>query len=237
MENQVLQKFIANSGHCSRRKAEAFIKDGRVFVNDKMAELGQRVGSEDEVKVNGIKINVLDEKIYIKLNKPEGYVCTNRRFKDEKNVFELVDNNEKLNIVGRLDKESRGLLLLTNDGDLTQKLTHPKFEHKKTYEVEINEKINKSDIEKAIRTFKGGVDIEDGDGVVTPKEVKYIDNNKFKILLTEGKKRQIRRMFKVVGLKVKDLVRVGIGSLSLGSLKEGEWEYLNEKEIKTLLKK
>ena len=133
----VLQKFIAQSGYCSRRQAEELIRLKKVLVNDELAELGMKVDQDSEVKVRGKKIAINKEKIYIALNKPKGYTCTNRQFEGERNVFNLVDVAEKLFTVGRLDKDSRGLILLTNDGDLALKMTHPRFEHEKEYMVKI----------------------------------------------------------------------------------------------------
>jgi pseudouridine synthase len=238
----VLQKFIAESGYCSRRQAEELIRLKKVLVNNEPAELGMKVDEGDEVKVNGRKLALSKEKIYIILNKPKGYTCTNRQFEGEKNVFELVDVAEKLFTVGRLDKDSRGLVLITNDGDLTQKLTHPKFEHEKKYIIKIqNLKINpehsgqndnlKLKIDGIVKKLMKGVDIGDGDGIVKVKDIKYIGDNNFEIILTEGKKRQIRRMFRAVGCEIKDLIRIGIGSLSLGNLAEGRWRKVDIDEI------
>ena len=228
----VLQKFIANSGFCSRRNAENLIREGKVLVNGKLAELGMRVDKNDEVKVGSDKIYLSEKKIYIKLNKPIGYTCTNKKFIGEKNIFILVRLKEKLYSVGRLDKNSRGLVLLTNDGELTQKLTHPKFGHEKKYMVTI--KSGRLNLDDIMKKFKQGVDIGNGDGVVRVKEIKYLNDDKLEITLTEGKKRQIRRMFKEVNCEVIDLVRIKIGSLELGNLKEKEWKYLSNSEIKSL---
>jgi len=228
----VLQKFIADSGYCSRRKAEDLIRNGEVRVNGKVAALGGRVDDGDEVLVEGKIIKTESEKYYIVLNKPVGYTCTNRKFKDEKNVFDLVDVKERLHVVGRLDKNSRGLVLLTNDGDLTQKLTHPSFEHEKEYIVKIkNQKLKIKDI---LENLNSGVDIGERDGVILAKDVKYLGHEKFMIVLTEGKKRQIRRMFEAVGCEVLDLVRVRIGGIKLGNLKEGEWKHVKPHNFKTL---
>ncbi|MDD5291245.1 MAG: pseudouridine synthase [Patescibacteria group bacterium] len=229
----VLQKYIAQSGFCSRRKAEELIKQGRVFINDKLAEPGVKAEEEDEVKIDGKKINLPKEKIYIKMNKPIGYTCTSRRFSAEKNIFSLIGRKERLFVAGRLDKDSRGLILLTNDGDLTQRITHPKFGHEKRYVVKIKKtKIKDKDIENL---FRRGVDIGEGDGIVRAKDIKYIGDNKFEIILAEGKKRQIRRMFKAMGLEVEDLIRVSIGRLKLGDLPEKQWRPLKKKEIDELL--
>jgi len=235
-----LQKFIANSGYCSRRKAEELIRNSArssqfetVLVNGRPAELGMAVSRSDEVKIKGKKIELSKNKIYIKLNKPNGYTCTNRKFEGETNIFDLVKTEERLFVVGRLDKNSRGLILLTNDGELTQKLTHPKFEHEKKYQVEIKSQ-NNIKTENVIQKLKEGVDIGEGDKIVKAKKVRYLRNNKFEIILTEGKKRQIRRMFNALGIDIIDLVRVEISGLKLENLAEGKWEYLSASEIQKL---
>ena len=228
----VLQKFIADSGLCSRRQAEQLIREGKVLVNNKEAELGMKADTDDEVVVDGQAINTAPDKIYIKLNKPKGYTCTNRKFKHEKNIFDLVDVKDRLFAVGRLDKDSRGLVLLTNDGELTQKLTHPRFQHEKEYVIQLkskefppNEKWFKDErVESIIKIFEKGIDIGEGDGVVIANEIAYVGDYKFKMVLTQGKKRQLRRMFKLLGYDILDLTRVRIGKVELGNLKEGKWE-------------
>jgi len=234
----ILQKFIADSGACSRRKAEELIRLGAVKVNGAQGELGMRVSEEDEVLVLGKKIALAKIKTYIKLNKPEGYACTSTKVAGEKNVFDLVRSKERLVIVGRLDKNSRGLVLLTNDGELTQKITHPSFEHEKVYKVRIKEegKGGKEQIDQIIKSFLKGIDIGEGDGIVKAKSIRFLGNGRFEIILTSGKKRQIRRMFKALGYEVIDLLRTQIASLKLGSLKEGKWQKLSEQEINELLK-
>jgi len=231
---EVLQKFIAESGFCSRRRAEEMIKQGEVFVNGEMAEPGMRAGEEDEIKIGGEKIGLLKEKIYIKMNKPVGYTCTTRRFKGEKNIFSLIGRKERLFVAGRLDKDSRGLILLTNDGDLTQRITHPSFGHEKRYVVKLESSVSNPEI--IIRRLKTGIDIGEGEGIVKIKDAKYLSDKEFTITLGEGKKRQIRRMFGVFGLKIKDLVRVSIGSLELGDLPEKQWRPLRKKEIEEIKK-
>ncbi len=219
----VLQKYIAQSGYCSRRQAEELIRTAKVQVNGEIAELGQRVDVSDDVKVKNIKIEVSSKKIYIKLNKPRGYVCTNRDFDAEQNVFELIDKEYRhLHIVGRLDKNSHGLVILTNDGDFTERMTHPRYRHEKEYLVRV--KNDDFDAKNIINKFKKGIDIGDGDGVVKVKSVEQIGEKIFKIILTEGKKRQIRRMFEGADSVVSDLERVRMGDIVLGDLKVREWE-------------
>ena len=229
----ILQKLISGSGYCSRRQAEKLIKNGHVKINGQLAFAGDQADPlRDKVTIKGRLLAEPEKKIYIKLNKPLDYTCTNRKFKGEKNIFDLVDIPERLFAVGRLDKDSRGLVLLTNDGDLTQRLAHPRFEHKKIYEVKIKGDIKNNGL--IIKKLIGGIDIGEGDGIVRAKEVKYLQNNIFVITLSEGKKRQIRRMFRVLDLEVADLKRVDLAGLSLGDLKEGRWVYLNQEEINRL---
>jgi pseudouridine synthase len=230
----VLQKLIADSGYASRRQAELLIRDGQVKINGQLAFVGDRADPAiDIVSIRGKALSGAVEKIYIKLNKPVGYTCTNRRFKGENNIFDLVNLRERLFAIGRLDKDSHGLILLTNDGALTQELTHPKFQHDKVYEVEIREEVlNGTAIS---RSLMAGVDIGEGDGLVKAKSSKYLQNNSFIITLSEGKKRQIRRMMAALGLTVSDLKRIDFAGIKLGGLKEGSWAYLNQEEIKSLV--
>lgn len=218
----VLQKYIADSGFCSRRKAEEYIRSGKVLVNKKKAELGMRVDDGDEILLDGQKIGKKKDYIYIVLNKPVAYTCTNRKFRGEKNVFDLVNIDERLFVVGRLDKDSEGLVLLTNDGDLAQRITHPSFEHQKKYIVKV--KSSKDRVESVLEKFLKGIDIGDGDGILRAKKIKYLGNDRFEVFLTEGKKRQIRRMFKALGLEVESLLRTEIGDIKLENLKKGEWK-------------
>jgi len=231
----ILQKFIAESGYCSRRRAEELIKQGEVFVNGEVAEPGMKADDKDEIKIFGKIIGLPEEKIYIKINKPAGYTCTARRFPGEKYIFDLIGKKERLFIAGRLDKDSRGLILLTNDGDLTQRITHPSFGHEKKYTVKLESSVPNPEV--VVRRLKTGIDIEEGDGVVKVKDAKCLNDKEFAITLNEGKKRQIRRMFMAFGLKVKDLVRNSIGTLELGDLPEGQWRPLKKKEIEELTQK
>ena len=246
----VLQKFMAASGYCSRRQAEELIRRGKVTVNGVRAELGMKSGEGDDVRVHGRRISLPTEKIYIKLNKPAGYTCTSRKFAGEKNVFALTPRPSPaaarargefggLHIAGRLDKDSRGLVLLTNDGEVTARLTHPRYGHRKLYRVSIFNPpaggqfsiFKKGEI---ISKLMGGIDIGEGDGLARAKSAEYLGGNEFEIVLTEGKKRQIRRMFRALGYEVTDLVRAAIGGVTLGDLREGKWRYLTAGEVKKL---
>lgn len=231
----VLQKFIVDSGYCSRRQATDIIKTGRIKINGEIAELGAKVFPDDDIRIGENKIKCQANKTYIILNKPKGYVCTKREFKGEKNIFELVRVPERLFAVGRLDKDSRGLVLLTNDGALTEKLTHPRYEHEKEYYVQISNskfKISNEFINDIILKLKKGIKIEGG--LAKIKKGKYLGNRKFKIVLTQGIKRQIRLMFKTFGLDVVDLERTRINNIKLEDLKEGEWRKLKNNEIEKL---
>ncbi len=226
----VLQKIIAHSGYTSRRGAEDLVRAGRVKINGKVAKISDQADPEkDKITVNNKLLVGEPPKIYLKLNKPLGYVCTNRHFDNERNIFDLVKLPVRLYAVGRLDKDSRGLVLLTNDGDLTQNLAHPRFEHEKVYEVKVRGEVRNSDI--IISRFINGLDIGEKDDLARARRAKYLQNGLFVITLSEGKKRQIRRMFAAVGLDVLDLRRISLAGLSLGSLKEGDWEYLSREEI------
>lgn len=231
----ILQKAIALSGHCSRRKAEQLIRDEQVNINGQLAFIGDRADPEiDKISIAGRLIDKTEKKVYIMLNKPLGYTCTNRKFKDEKNIFDLIDLPARLFAVGRLDKDSRGLILLTNDGDLTLKLSHPRYGHVKEYEVKIRDEVINPDM--VIKKLLAGVDIGEGEGVVKAVKAKYLQNDFFVIALNEGKKRQIRRMFDNLGTRVTDLKRISLSGLTLGNLPEGKWDYLDELEIENLLK-
>jgi pseudouridine synthase len=242
-----LQKFIADAGYCSRKQAEEMLKksvEGNrhlVLVNGISVGPGIRVDENDDVRVDGKKLELPKQKIYIKLNKPAGYTCTTREFKNEKNVLILLQDGgegskllskHRLLIVGRLDKNSRGLIILTSDGDLGQRLTHPKFKHRKTYEVKIKQK--DYDPKEVENRFTQGVDIGEEAGIVRAEKTSHLGNKRFEVVLTQGKKRQIRRMFNTLGLTVTDLVRVGVDELRLGDLKEGEWRHLTQEEIEKL---
>jgi len=226
----ILQKAISQSGYCSRRQADSLIRQGAVKVNGQRAIIGQEADPDkDSIMIAGRKIEIPSQKIYIKLNKPSGYVCTNRKFKGEKNIFSLIKQPERLFTIGRLDKNSRGLILLTNDGDLTQKLSHPKFKHKKVYQVTVaGELKNPSNI---INNFLKGFRLEGETKPAQAKAIRYLQNNTFIITLTQGQKRQIRLMFKKFGLNVTDLNRIKFAGIELGTLKEGRWEYLSAAEL------
>jgi len=234
---KILQKIIAESGYCSRRAAEDLIKKGQVKLNDVLAKPGDMAEEGDKIKVRGQVIGGARDKVYIKMNKPIGYTCTNRQFKGEKNIFELAESLPSgVFTIGRLDKNSRGLILISNDGDLTLKLTHPRMAHEKVYEVRVRADISDITVGKIKTNFIKGISFGLDEGIAKAKRVDYLGDGMFKIVLAEGKKRQIRRMFESVEIRVIDLKRVSFAGLELGNLPEGKWGYLNKAEIERLKK-
>lgn len=231
-----LQKFLADCGICSRRKAEEYILSGKVKVNNNIVtELGTKVDEiKDKVYFNNKLVNIENSKVYIMLNKPEGCVTTAKEQFNRKTVFDYINIKERVVPVGRLDYDTSGLLLLTNDGDLTYKLTHPKHSIKKVYIAKVYGVPNK----KKLDTFKKGIIIN---GYKTlPSNIEILQNdNKYSVLkisISEGKNRQIRKMCEAIGHRVISLKRIAIEKLSIGNLKIGEYRYLNKDEVKYLKK-
>lgn len=226
-----LQKFLSNAGVCSRRQGEEYIKDGLVKVNGEVVtELGTKVDPDiDRVEFRGKLIQAKVNLIYIALNKPKGYV-TSCRQEGDKIVLDLIDISERVYPIGRLDKDSTGLLLLTNDGRLHHGLSHPSFDHEKEYEVTVTRPIS----DGTLRKMEKGMPIL---GTKTrPAEIKRITAKRFRIVLKEGRNRQIRRMVRKVGNQVTSLKRIRVSNIRLGRLAKGAWRYLSEKEKKDLLK-
>ena len=222
-----LQKIIAQSGYCSRRRAEELIKSGQVRVNGSVASIGDRADITDEITVGYTLIKPQETKTYIMLNKPQMYVTTASDEKNRRNVTELIKGVDKrLFPVGRLDMFSEGLLLMTDDGDAAYKLTHPKFEIRKTYLVESPKPL----MPEEIQALKKPMHVDD----FMVRAVSVVPgNNSGEVLITisEGHNRQIRKMCANVGIKVKRLIRVSEGKLQLGDLPAGKWRYLTDKEI------
>ena len=234
MEKMRLQKYLANCGIASRRKCEELILNGKVEVNGKViTELGTKITPDtDEIKYNGKIIKSEEEKVYILLNKPIGYVTTAKEQFGRDMVLDLVKINKRIVPVGRLDMYTSGALILTNDGEFVNKLTHPKNEINKTYNVTIKGRITKEDVE----LLKNGVEIDNG-YITKPAEVKIlkIDEEKnisrIQIIIHEGKNRQIRKMCDSIRKKVLALHRSKIGNIDVKNLKIGEWRYLTKKEV------
>jgi pseudouridine synthase len=223
-----VQKFLSSAGFCSRRKAEEFIKSGQVNINGKKAKLGDKVDpAVDVVKVYGKLVKPPAQKIYLMLNKPKGVVVSKSDPKGKKTVFSLLPEDLRTKVwnVGRLDFDTEGLLILTNDGELTQELAHPKYEHEKEYEVTTQEAPTDSQLEH-LRT---GVELTTG--TTYPAQVKT-RNGYVYITIHEGKKRQVRRMFSMVGLTVSNLKRIRINKLLLPKdLATGQFREIKKEEI------
>ena len=231
-----LQKILAQAGYGSRRACEIFITAGRVRVNGQLAKLGQKADpSKDKITVDGKPIAAAEQLIYIALNKPRNILSTIERERgdDRQTVRDLVDVPEHLYLVGRLDFESEGLVLMTNDGELTNRLTHPKFGHTKEYKVLVAKRPDRDQIE----AWRKGVVLEDG-YKTTPAEIRFESAQGkgawLRVAMGEGRKRQIREICKQIGLPVVRIVRVRIGSLRLGNLKARQWRYLTTKEVEEL---
>jgi 23S rRNA pseudouridine2604 synthase len=225
-----LNKFISQTGMCSRREADHWIEQGRVKINDIKAKKGNRVSPEDQVTIDGKPIAKKVPIVYIKYNKPPGITCTTDR-RDKSNIIDQINFKERIFPIGRLDKNSTGLILLTNDGDIVNKILRKEHGHEKEYIVKVESPINQSFIERMSKPIPMlGTKTE-------PCHVTKIKKDIFKIILTQGLNRQIRRMCEFCGKKVLTLKRVRIMDIKLGDLKSGEWRYLNEQEIKKLLGK
>lgn len=238
-----LQKFLANQGICSRRKAEQYILEGKVKVNGKVVtELGTKINTEvDKIEFNEKLISGSVEKVYILLNKPIGYVTTVKDQFNRPTVMELLKEHGKpiktsVVPVGRLDMYTSGALILSNDGDFIYQVTHPKHEINKTYQVTVKGKITDDDVKK----LQNGVDI--GEYITKPAQVKImkIDEEKnisrIEITIHEGKNRQVRRMCEAIERKVLALHRSKIGNINVKDLKLGDFRYLTDNEVKQLLK-
>ncbi|MBR5342123.1 MAG: rRNA pseudouridine synthase [Erysipelotrichaceae bacterium] len=229
-----LQKIIANSGICSRRKAEELIKAGKVSVNKQVVtELGFKADENDLIEVEG-KLLKNEEKVVYLLNKPKNVISSASDDRGRKTVTDIIDSPYRLYPLGRLDFDSSGLILLSNDGELMQRLIHPKFEVEKTYEVTLDGMIREDELDK----IRKGVRVEDY--VTAPAKVELLRTNQNKytsfleVTIHEGRNREIRKMFKAIGYKVVKLHRIREANLELGNLKSGEYRRLKPFEVKKL---
>lgn len=220
-----LNKYIASCGICSRRKADELITNGRVKINDVVVtNLGEKVSDIDVVKVDEKVLQKESRKVYIVLNKPKGYVTTNSDEYNRKNVIDLIHEDVRVYPIGRLDMDTEGLLLLTNDGEFSNNIMHPRNKIEKTYIVTTDTNVTNDQIEH----LKNGVDI--GDYITRPAKVKKIGKDKIQIIISEGKNRQVRRMCEAVNINLLNLRRVQIGNITLGTLQSGKYRYLTEQE-------
>ncbi len=227
MEEKIrINKFLSEVGFCSRRGADKIISQGRVYINGKVAVLGSKVSRDDLVKVDGELINKIEDKIYIAFNKPVGIECTGNQ-KVKNNIIDFINFNKRLFTIGRLDKDSEGLILLTNNGDIVNNVLRAENKKEKEYLVTLNKKIDKDFINK----MRTGVRIM---GKLTKKcYVEKTYENQFKIVLTQGLNRQIRRMCNSLGYRVTKLKRIRVMNIQLDT-KVGEYRFLDENEIKQL---
>ena len=232
MASMRLQKYLSRAGFCSRRKGEEYISNGQVTVNGvAVTELGTKIDpTTDRVEVDGTPIEMESDLLYIALNKPKGYV-TSCSQPDDRTVLDIVDISQRIYPIGRLDRDSTGLLLLTNDGRLHHRLSHPSFDHEKEYEVTVARPIP----DGALRKMAKGLALM---GTKTrPAEVRKVSPRVFRIVLREGRNRQIRRMVRKVGGRVSSLKRIRVSNIGIGQLNEGDWRYLTEEERGSLISK
>ena len=222
-----LNKYISESGFCSRREADKLIESGVVTIDGVKVTMGTKVAKGQKVKVNGKLISKDEDLVYIVLNKPVGITCTTEH-KVKGNIVDFVNHKKRIFPIGRLDKDSQGLILMTNDGDIVNKILRAGNNHEKEYIVTVNKPIN----EEFVKRMSNGIRIL---GQVTKKcYVKKEGNNTFRIILTQGLNRQIRRMCEALGYEVVKLKRIRIMNINLGELRIGEWRDLTYKELKGL---
>jgi 23S rRNA pseudouridine2605 synthase len=225
-----LVKLMASAGVASRRASEELIKAGRVSVGGRtVTDPARDVGPDDQVTVDGRPVGPPERRVAYALNKPVGVVSTARDPQGRPTVVSLVPGEERLYPVGRLDADSSGLILLTNDGDLAYRLTHPRFEVNKTYVVEV---AHAPVGERALRALREGVELDDG--LTAPARVRRLRADRLEITIHEGRKRQVRRMCEAVGHPVSSLRRVAVGPLELGRLATGRYRRLTEEEVTAL---
>lgn len=231
-----LQKYLADAGIASRRKCEQLIEEGRVKLNGAVAEIGMNVNDGDVVTLDGKRVRASNERVMIAFYKPKNVICSNAEDEDRKKVTDFFKELPyRLYTVGRLDYDSEGLILVTNDGDAANRLMHPRYGLSKTYNVLCSGRFTDAEI----HTLASGVMLEDG--MTAPARVKLlreIDNGNTELSITihEGRNRQVRRMVAAVGHDTLRLVRVSIGKLTISGLKSGQWRFLSREEAELLLK-
>ncbi len=228
-----LNKYISGAGICSRREADRLIESGRVTVDGRKAESGMQVTEENDVRIGKKRIRSKEEKIVLAVYKPAGIVCT-EDMRERKNIIRFLNYPVRVTYAGRLDKDSEGLLIMTNDGDLINSMMRARHRHEKEYKVTVNRPVTDEFIEK----LKAGVRITDKekglDAVTLPCRAKKTGKYTFSIVLTQGLNRQIRRMCEALGYKVERLIRIRILNIELGKMKSGEVRRLTEQELKEI---
>ena len=223
-----INKFLSQAGFCSRREADQYIVDGRVTINGTIAVIGSKINLDDDISVDGERISKKHiKRLYLMLNKPKGIVCTTDSGVEKSNIIDFINHPQRIFPIGRLDKTSEGLIFLTNDGDIVNKILRAKNKHEKEYHVTVNKPINSEFIKK----MSSGVPILN---TVTRRcKVKYVKEYEFKIILTQGLNRQIRRMCEHLGYRVKKLKRIRIMNIEL-DISIGEWRYFTTEELSDL---
>ena len=225
-----INKYIASAGVCSRRDADKLIDQGRVTINGKIAKAGDKVNEGDAVKVGSKLVKVQEEKTVLAYYKPVGVTCTEKDEHAEITVKEAVRYKERVTYAGRLDKESEGLLIMTNDGDLIQSMMKGENYHEKEYIVKISKPVTREFVEK----MSGGIYLKELDKTTRPCKVERVTKDSFSIVLTQGMNRQIRRMCEALDVKVLQLKRVRVLTVTLGGLKPGEYRKLSNAEVESL---
>lgn len=229
-----INRFLSDAGLCSRRQADILIEEGRVAVDGKTALLGQKISGKEVITLDGKRVNAEDELILIAYNKPVGVECTSDRSNPD-NIIDKIGHKKRVFPIGRLDKNSSGLILLTNAGDIVNKILKGAEEHEKEYIVETDKEITGDFTEKMSGGIIIYIDNEDRHVLTKKCTVKQLGDKKFSIILTQGFNRQIRRMCKELGYEVTSLKRVRVMNITLDGIKEGTWRSLNNDEINELI--
>ena len=234
MEETVrLNKFLSEKGICSRREADRLVDEGKVMVNGVCAVMGQKVSSADEIVVDGKKVSTKQVKpVLIAVNKPAGIVCTTARFEGEKNIVEMVKYPTRIYPIGRLDKESEGLILMTNLGDLANEISKASNSHEKEYVVTVNNQVTESFLDKMRR----GMHLDELNADTMPCVCTKTGNREFHIILKQGLNRQIRRMCAACGYRVETLKRIRIMNIHLGNIPQGNFRNVTDAEFDKLIK-
>ncbi len=224
-----INKYIADAGICSRREADLLISRGKVCINGKTALCGDRVAEDAVVTVNGKEAKLADKKVYLAYNKPAGVVCTSER-REKNNIIDAVGYPVRITYAGRLDKDSEGLILLTNDGAMIDGLMRAGNMHEKEYEVSVDRKMTAD----FIRDMRAGVYLEELDITTRPCKVRRLSDRSFAIILTQGLNRQIKRMCLALGFRVRSIKRIRVSNIELGALKTGRYRELTGEELSGL---
>lgn len=226
-----INKYLSAAGFCSRREADRLVEAGRVSIDGRVAGMGDKVSDGQKVQVDNKDISVEEEKILLAFNKPAGIVCTTTDSQGANNIVDYIGYNKRIYPIGRLDKDSHGLILMTNNGEIMDKILRSANGHEKEYIVEVNKDID----DEFVKNMSNGVYLEELERITLPCRVYKDGKRKFRIILTQGLNRQIRRMCDNLGYRVVDLKRIRIMNIVLGDLKEGSYRNVTDKEYSRLL--